>query len=217
MRLNLNQLALLLCVIAFTSCSVEKRIYNKGYHVSWLHPKPKNPLADVSQGCSKGASQDLPQDLSKNLETAVSPDLSKNLEIDVSPDLSKNVEFNPPSDTITPTKKEDDYFGQKDYSKNKSDKPQNISELKKELKDNFKVALFSFIASAFSIGMLSINNGNSLDDLKAAILFIIIGVFGTLLFLIYMPIAIIRLFKLLFLKLAGKPDDFKINQPRKKD
>lgn len=215
MRSNLALLAFLFCVIAFTSCSIEKRIYEKGYHISWLHPKPKTPLADVSQGHSVRASHDLPQDLSENLETVVSQGGS---EI-ASKDLSKSLEFKTPSDTITPTKKEDDYFGQKDYSKsnNKSDKPQNITELKKETKDNFKVALFGFVGWAVSLGLLSINDWSTLDSLKAAIILIILGTACALLFLIFLPIAIFRLFKLAFLKLLGKPDDHKINQQSQKD
>jgi hypothetical protein len=215
MRSNLALLALLFCVIAFTSCSIEKRIYEKGYHISWLHPKPKTPLADVSQGCSKGASQDLPQDFSVNLETGASQDLPQDLSVN----LSKNQESKTPSDTITPTKKEDDYFGQKDYSKsnNKGDKPQNITELKKETKDNFKVALFGFVGWAVSLGLLSINDWSTLDSLKAAIILIILGTACALLFLIFLPIAIFRLFKLAFLKLRGKPDEHKINQQSQKD
>ena len=158
-----------------------------------------NPLADVSQGCSKGASQDLPQDLSVN--------------------LSKNQESKTPSDTITPTKKEDDYFGQKDYSKSnkKGDKPQNITELKKETKDNFKVALFGFVGWAVSLGLLSINDWSTLDSIKTAVFLIILGTACALLFLIFFPIGVFRLFKLAFLKLRGKPDEHKINQQSQKD
>jgi hypothetical protein len=78
MRLNLAPLALLFCVIAFTSCSIEKRFYTKGYHISWHTIK-----TDASQGCSKGATQDFPKNLSsnlsQNLETVVSQDLPKAL------------------------------------------------------------------------------------------------------------------------------------------
>lgn len=179
-----------------------------------------NPLADVSQGCSKGASQDLPQDFSVNLETGASQDLPQDLSVN----LSKNQEFKTPSDTITPTKKEDDYFGQKDYSnsnqnqsKKKSIKPQNITELKKETKDNFKVALFGVSGWAVSLGLLSINNWSTLDSIQTAIFLIILGTACALLFFIFFPIALFRLFKLIVLKVRGKPDEYKLNQPRIKD
>jgi hypothetical protein len=193
--------------MAFTSCSIEKRIYENGYHISWLHLKTIGPLADASQDLP----QDLSENLSENLETDVSQDLSVN--------LSKNQEFKTPSDTITPTKKEDDYFGQKDYSKsnNKGDKPQNITELKKETKDNFKVALFGFVGWAVSLGLLSINDWSTLDSLKTAVFLIILGTACALLFLIFFPIGVFRLFKLAFLKLRGKPDEHKINQQSQKD
>jgi uncharacterized membrane protein YqaE (UPF0057 family) len=99
-------------LLALASCSVEKRVYQPGYHIEWNHFAKQDAeqdvsqdlsknlsenletdvAQDVSQGRSEGASQDLPQDLSKNLETDVSQDLSKNLETDVSQGLSKNLE-----------------------------------------------------------------------------------------------------------------------------
>jgi len=97
--MNRNWIVLVFALLALASCSVEKRVYQPGFHFEWNH--------FAAQGHSEGASQDLPQDLSKKLEIDVSQgashdlphDLSKNLEIDVSQgdsqdlpqDLSKNL------------------------------------------------------------------------------------------------------------------------------
>lgn len=226
MRLNLALLAFLFCVIALTSCSIEKRIYEKGYHISWLHPKPMNPLADVSQGCSKGASQDLPQNLSKNLETGVSQDLSKNLEIDISQDLSKNLQFKTPSDTITPTTKEDDYFGQKETNlpnENKEAffgppirKPKTIEQLKKAIGRDFKLVLLAMIIGGFSGGLLALIE-QSATGVSDGFLFLIILFFLSIAgFIFYLVRGLLRILKLTVLKIFGKKDDAAINKREKK-
>jgi len=211
MKLKLALLALLFCVIASTSCSIEKRIYEKGYHISWMHSVQRGVLQDALQDASQEVSQDASQELSQNL----SKNLSKN--------LSSNLEIHTLSDTITPNKKDDDYFGQKNYTRDeannvvpntKNTKPQDISELKKETKDNFIAALIGLGGWGISLGLLSMNNWSTLDDIKSAIFFIVLGTACAILFLIFLPVAIFRLFKLAFLKMRGKPDDYKINQPK---
>ncbi len=214
MRLNLNQLVLLLCVIVFTSCSIEKRIYNKGYHVSWLHPKPTGPLAGASQ------------DLSKNLEIDVSPDLSKNLETDVSQDLSKNVEFNPPSDTITPTKKEDDYFGQKETNLTNANKeaffgppirkPKTVEQLKKGIGRDFKLVLLAMLIGGVSGGLLALI-GQSATGVSDGFIFLILLFFLSIAaFIFYLVRGLLRILKLTALKIFGKKDDDPINKREKK-
>jgi len=89
--MNRSWIVLVLAVVALASCSVEKRVYQPGYHIEWNHLASQDPFQDVSQGRSEAASQDLPQDLSENLESSASQDLpqdlSKNLEIDVAQDV----------------------------------------------------------------------------------------------------------------------------------
>jgi hypothetical protein len=215
MKLNLALLVFLFCVIAFTSCTIEKRIYEKGYHISWIHSVQRSVLQDASQELSQNLPKDLSSNLSQNLETDVSLDLSKK--------LCKSQDAETLSDTITPNKKDDDYFGQKNYTRDeannvvpntKNTKPQDISELKKETKDNFIAALIGFGGWGISLGLLSMNDWSTLDSIKAAIFLIVLGTACAILFLIFLPVAIFRLFKLAFLKLRGKPDDYKINQPK---
>jgi uncharacterized membrane protein YgcG len=180
-----------------------------------MHTVEKGVLQDASQDVAQDVAQDASQELSQNLETDVSLDLSKK--------LCKSQDAETLSDTITPNNKDDDYFGQKNYTRDeannvvpntKNTKPQDISELKKETKDNFIAALIGFGGWGISLGLLSMNNWSTLDDIKSAIFFIVLGTACAILFLIFLPVAIFRLFKLAFLKMRGKPDDYKINQQK---
>ena len=202
-------------ILSLASCSLEKRLYSNGYHISWMHSVQRGVLQDASQELSQNLPKDLSSNLSQKLETDVSMDLSK--------ELCKSQDAETLSDTITPNKKDDDYFGQKNYTRDKANnvvpntkntKPQDISELKKETKDNFIAALIGFGGWGISLGLLSMNDWSTLDSIKAAIFLIVLGTACAILFLIFLPVAIFRLFKLAFLKMRGKPDDYKINQPK---
>ena len=242
MRLNLAPMAFLFCVIAFTSCSIEKRIYEKGYHISWLHLKTIGPLADASQdlpqdlsenletGASQDLSKNLSENLSENLETDVSQDLSENLETDVSQDLSenlsKNLEFKTPSDTITPTTKEDDYFGQKETNlpnENKEAffgppirKPKTVEQLKKAIGRDFKLVLLAMILGGISGGLLALI-GQSATGVSDGYVFLMILFFLSIAgFIFYLVRGLLRILKLTVLKIFGKKDDAPINRREKK-
>ena len=102
--MNRNWIVLVLAIISLASCSVEKRVYQPGYHIEWnlfasqgrSEGASQDLPQDLSENLETGASQDLPQDLSENLETGASQDLpqdlSQNLESGASQDLSKNLE-----------------------------------------------------------------------------------------------------------------------------
>ena len=222
MRSNLALLAFLFCVIAFTSCSIEKRIYEKGYHISWLNPKPNNPLADVSQDLP----QDLSENLSENLETDVSQGCSKGASQDLSENLSKNLQFKTPSDTITPTTKEDDYFRQKETNlpnENKEAffgppirKPKTVEKLKKAIGRDFKLVLLAMIIGGFSGGLLALI-GQSATGVSDGFLFLIILFFLSIAgFIFYLVRGLLRILKLTVLKIFGKKDDAAINKREKK-
>jgi hypothetical protein len=239
MKKTVAQLLLILTVLSLASCSMEKRLYSNGYHISWVHPIPKNieivASQDVSQDAMQDASQDVAQDamqdasqdvaqdasqeLSQNLPKDLSKNLSSNLPHDLSTNLSKNLDAETLSDTITPNTKQDDYFGQKDYSstKDKNKKPQDIRELKKVLKDNSIIALFSLVVGALSVLLLSLITADSVDSIKSGIFLIILIAACGVLFLISFPVMIFQFFKLVYLKMLGKPDDYKINQPKSAD
>jgi uncharacterized membrane protein YqaE (UPF0057 family) len=56
-------------LLALASCSVEKRVYQPGYHIEWNHFAKQDAEQDVSQ--------DLSKNLSENLETDVAQDVSQ--------------------------------------------------------------------------------------------------------------------------------------------
>jgi len=60
-----NWFALILAIVALASCSVEKRVYQPGYHIEWNHYASQDKFQDVSQGRSEEASQDKFQDVSQ--------------------------------------------------------------------------------------------------------------------------------------------------------
>jgi uncharacterized membrane protein YqaE (UPF0057 family) len=84
-----NWIVLVFALLALASCSVEKRVYQPGYHIEWDHFAEK--------GCSEGASKDVAQDAALDVLQELPEDLSENLETDASQDLpqdfSKNLEI----------------------------------------------------------------------------------------------------------------------------
>ncbi len=202
-------------ILSLASCSLEKRLYSNGYHISWLQTNN----IDAKQGRAEGASQDLPKDLSQNLRRDVTQGRAEG----ASQDLPKDLKLETSSDTITPNTKDDDYFGQKNYTtdesnkvvpKSKNTKPQNITELKQQLKDNSLISLFSLLVGALSVLLLSLITADTLDSIKSGIFLVILIVVCGVLFLISFPVMLFQFFKLIILKIAGKPDDYKINQSK---
>ena len=197
-------------ILSLASCTIEKRVYSSGYHISWLQTNN----IDAKQGRAEGASQDLPKDLSQNLRRDVTQGCAEG----ASQDLPKDLKLETSSDTITPNTKDDDYFGQKNYNKvvpkSKNTKPQNITELKQQLKDNSLISLFSLLVGALSVLLLSLITADTLDSIKSGIFLIILIVVCGVLLLISFPVMLFQFFKLIILKIAGKPDDYKINQSK---
>ena len=70
-----NWIVLVFALLALASCSVEKRVYQPGYHIEWNHY--------ASQDRSEDASQDLSENLSSNLESNISQALSQNIDSDL--------------------------------------------------------------------------------------------------------------------------------------
>ena len=55
--MNKNWILLLFAIIGLASCSVEKRVYQPGYHVEWNHGASRDVAQDASQDVSQDASQ----------------------------------------------------------------------------------------------------------------------------------------------------------------
>jgi hypothetical protein len=67
---------------------------------------------------------------------------------------------------------------------------------------------------ALSVLLLSLITADTLDSIKSGIFLIILIVVCGVLFLISFPVMLFQFFKLIILKIAGKPDDYKINQSK---
>ena len=98
-----NWIALLMALVALASCSVEKRVYQPGYHIEWNHfakqdaeqDASRDVSQDVAQDAAQDASRDLSKNLSENLETDVAQDAVQDAAQDASRDLSENLSKNP--------------------------------------------------------------------------------------------------------------------------
>jgi uncharacterized membrane protein YqaE (UPF0057 family) len=88
--MNKNWIVFVFALLALASCSVEKRVYQPGYHIEWNHYAKQDAEQDASRDVAQDAERDASQDLSENL----SKNLSENLETDVSQDLSENLSEN---------------------------------------------------------------------------------------------------------------------------
>jgi hypothetical protein len=241
MKQPVAQLLLMLTVLSLASCSIEKRVYTKGYHISWLHTVG----IDASQGCSKGASQVLPKDLSsnlsQNLETDISQDLSSNLsqtlETAVSQDLPKDLSTKKTSpniaavndfktiqtkqDTVIPSVNED-YVGSPSNSNTNTKppflsapirRPKTIESLKVSIGRDFKLALLSILTMGISLGFLYlISLVSTSGDGRGIIFFGLTFLASIFTFIFDLTRAIIRTFKLSALKVVGKSDETEINR-----
>ena len=222
-------LLLILTVLSLASCSLEKRVYSSGYHISWMQPIN----LDASQGRVEGASQDLPKDLSKNLRRDVtqgraegaSQELSQNLPKDLSKNLSSNLEIHTLSDTITPTNKQEDYFGDKVHKPSKEKirpyfqrpikRPKTIEDLKLAIRFDFRLVLASFLLILFLGGLIYLGYLISFENLGVGIVLYLSAIASVLAFFFYLLRGVLRTLKLVALKIFGKPDEEQINKRKK--
>lgn len=85
--MNRNWIVLVLAIVSLVSCSVEKRVYQPGYHIEWNHFAKHDENQDVSQDAMQDASRDVSQDLSENLEINVAQDAPLDVVQDAAPDF----------------------------------------------------------------------------------------------------------------------------------
>ena len=64
--MNKNWILLLFAIIGLASCSVEKRVYQPGYHIEWNHFAKQDAEQDASRDVAQDASQDVAQDAERD-------------------------------------------------------------------------------------------------------------------------------------------------------
>ena len=86
-----NLIILLFVTIALASCSVEKRVYQPGYHIEWNHYAEQDVSRDITQDASRDVTQDASRDVAQDATQDATRDLSENLETDASQDVAQDV------------------------------------------------------------------------------------------------------------------------------
>jgi len=93
--MNRNWIVLVLAIVSLASCSVEKRVYQPGYHIEWNHFAAQDASRDVTQDATQDASrdvaQDATQDASRDVAQDATQDASRDASQDVAQDASRNV------------------------------------------------------------------------------------------------------------------------------
>jgi len=92
--MNKNWILLLFAIIGLASCSIEKRVYQPGYHIEWNHfaeqDVAQDAAQDVAQDVAQEASQDVAQDAMQDASRDVSQDASQDVTQDISRDISQD-------------------------------------------------------------------------------------------------------------------------------
>jgi uncharacterized membrane protein YqaE (UPF0057 family) len=93
-----NWIVIVLALVALASCSVEKRVYQPGYHIEWNHYAKQDAQRDASQDVAQDAERDASQDVAQDAERDASQDVSQGAERNASQDVSQDAERNASQD-----------------------------------------------------------------------------------------------------------------------
>ena len=211
MRLNLALLALLFCVFAISSCSIEKRIYNSGYHITW------NNFLTSRQGYSMNADTCISL---RQAEPTLSQPLNLTASLNEASPLLSNLAIKP--DTIVP-KQEEDYIKNKPNDEKAHNitsgpirRPKTVEELKTAIKRDFKMVLVATITGAISAGLLTLFAPASGSVGNGIIFLTLVFILSLFIFGYFFIRGIVRIFKLTALKISGKKDETPINKKERK-
>jgi uncharacterized membrane protein YqaE (UPF0057 family) len=92
--MNRNWIVLVLAIVSLASCSVEKRVYQPGYHIEWNHfaaqDAAQDAERDVTQDATQDAERDVTQDAAQDAERDVTQDAAQDAERDVTQDATQD-------------------------------------------------------------------------------------------------------------------------------
>ena len=98
--MNKNWIVLVFALLALASCSVEKRVYQPGYHIEWNHyakqDAEQDASRDVAQDAERDASQDASQDVAQDVAQDVTQDTTQDASQDVAQDASQDISQDAP-------------------------------------------------------------------------------------------------------------------------
>ena len=93
--MNKNWIVLVFALLALASCSVEKRVYQPGYHIEWNHyakqDAEQDASRDVAQDAERDATQDVAQDVTQDATQDASQDVAQDASQDISQDAPQNI------------------------------------------------------------------------------------------------------------------------------
>lgn len=88
--MNRNWIVLVLAIVSLASCSVEKRVYQPGYHIEWNHYAEQDAEQYVSQDASRDVIQDAEQDASRDVTQDATQDAERDVIQDATQDASRD-------------------------------------------------------------------------------------------------------------------------------
>lgn len=89
--MNKNWILLLFVTIALVSCSVEKRVYQPGYHIEWNHFAKQDAEQDAERDATQDVAQDVAQDVTQDATQDASQDVAQDASQDISQDAPQNI------------------------------------------------------------------------------------------------------------------------------
>jgi uncharacterized membrane protein YqaE (UPF0057 family) len=89
--MNKNWILLLFVTIALVSCSVEKRVYQPGYHIEWNHVASRDAAQDAAQDATQDIAQDAAQDAAQDVAQDATQDVAQDASQDISQDAPQNI------------------------------------------------------------------------------------------------------------------------------
>ena len=80
-----------MALVALASCSVEKRVYQPGYHIEWNLIAEQDASRDVAQDASRDVAQDATQDVAQDVAQDVTQDATQDVTQDATQDVAQDV------------------------------------------------------------------------------------------------------------------------------
>jgi hypothetical protein len=187
-----------------------------------MHTVEKGVLQDASQDVAQDVAQDALQDVTQDALQDALQDVTQDASQELSSNLSSNLEIQTLSDTITPTNKQEDYFGDKVHKPSKEKirpyfqrpikRPKTIEDLKLAIRFDFRLVLASFLLILFLGGLIYLGYLISFENLGVGIVLYLSAIASVLAFFFYLLRGVLRTLKLVALKIFRKPDEARINK-----
>jgi len=183
--MNRNWIFLLFALLGLASCSVEKRVYQPGYHIEWNHVAEQDAERDVTQDASQDSERDATQDASRDVSQDAAQDAERDATQDASRDVTQDASQDAERDLSENLETDVSQDLPKDLSKNLSENLETVVSQGKGQSIDSDLELVLYIALALFLPALVIflMEGFSKNFWIALLLMVIAFSFGLPLFL----------------------------------